>query len=129
MKTLNKNLVDMATDFVMDNSTYIDRAFVRDRISRHIYYKTCKILFDDRGKVCATCCWNISPDGQIADVLDMIIRKDYRGKDIMRGILMLAVKMWPLKYLRYNRDYTITGESRWQEPKKFKVSSFLRRRA
>lgn len=115
-------------EFVMHYATYKDKEELRERIQKHIEYKTCFILFDETDYVCAVCLWNISSDGKIAEVSDMIIREDTRGTDIMRRMLGNTRKIWPLEYLKYNRDYNEDGHDRWDKPKMFKVESFLRRK-
>ena len=77
----------------------------------------------------AVCLWNISPDGMEAFVIDMIIRKDFRNQDIMRCIAREVIKIWPVKFIRYNRDYNKDGHDRWHEPKVWSVERFLRRKA
>jgi len=121
-------MTDDPTEFIYRYATYRDKEKLRARVEAHIKYKTCKILFDKTGMVCAVCLWNISPDGEVAEVTDMVIREDYRKMDLMRWILTEGRKIWPVKYLKFNRDYTEDGHDRWPEPKLFSVKRFLRRK-
>jgi hypothetical protein len=116
-------------EFIYAYSTYKDKEKLRDRIQRHIAFKTCKVVLDKDGFVCAVCLWNISPDALEAHVIDMVIREDYRKTDIMRWILREGLKIWPVKFLRWNRDYTEDGHDRWTEPKVWSVERFLRRKS
>lgn len=114
--------------FIMERSTYADKTNLQNRIKAHITYKTCRIIYDKDGRICAVCLWNIGPDGLVADVTDLVIRNDYRKKDIMRRILIDAMKIWPLKFIRYNRDYTPDGVID-RGSRMWSVERFLRRRA
>lgn len=115
-------------EFVMHYATYTDKESLRERIQKHIEYKTCKILFDTRSFICAICLWNISVDCLEVEIIDLVIREDFRNKDLMRQILMEGLKIWPVKFMKWNRDYTKDGSSRWHNPKIFSVECFLRRK-
>lgn len=121
-------LTDSPTEFIYHYASYKDKDKLRERIQKHLEYKTCKILLDEAGFVCAACLWNISADQLEAYVIDMVIREDYRKTDIMWQILEAGLKIWQVKFLRWNRDYNEDGSDRWREPKVFSVSRFLRRR-
>jgi hypothetical protein len=40
-----------------------------------------------------------------ADVTDLIIREDVRSKGIAKQILSNGLKVWPFKYIRFERGY------------------------
>lgn len=120
--------VDKATDLVYDNSTYVNKEELRERIKKHYEYKTCKIVLDKDAEVCAVCLWNISEDGKVAHVLDMVIRKDFSGKDLMRRILAEGMKVWPVDFITYDRDYTADGSNRGKR-RLWSTKNFLRRKA
>jgi hypothetical protein len=122
------DLADKITDFILKYATYKEKEELRERVQKHLEYKTCKVVLDQDGCICAVCLWNISPDGCEAHIIDMVIREDYRRQDIMRFILREGLKIWPVKFLRWNRDYTEDGHDRWQEPKVWSVERFLRRK-
>jgi hypothetical protein len=114
-------------DFIMKYAVYSDQGELYDAVQKHISYKTCKIVTDDKGKICAVCLWNI--DGDEAFVSDLVIREDYRKKDLMRRLLLDGLKSWPIKYMRWNRGYNKDGSMRWPESKRWNVESFLRRKS
>ena len=116
-----------AAIFIFRYATYKDEEDLRERIQKHLAYKTCKIVLDKDGAVCAVCLWNISADGIEAHIVDLVIREDHRGKDFMRWMLREGLKIWPVKFLRWNRDYNEDGSDRWREPKVWSVERFLRR--
>lgn len=114
--------------FINHYAHYADEEKLRERVQKHIAFKTCKILLDKDGNVCFVCLWNISPDVLEAHIIDLVIREDYRNKDTMREILREGLKIWPVKFLRWNRDYNTDGHDRWSEPKIWSVERFLRRK-
>lgn len=122
-------MLDKVTEFIYKYATYKDKEVLRARIQKHIEYKTCKIILDKDDSVVAVCLWNISPDGVEAFIVDMVIREDFRNTDIMRKILREGLKIWNVKYLRWNRDYNNDGHDRWREPKVWSVERFLRRKS
>jgi hypothetical protein len=63
-----------------------------------------------------------------AFIIDTAVREDYRKHDFLRWILREGLKIWPVKFLRWNRDYTLDGSDRWKEPKIWSVDRFLRRK-
>jgi hypothetical protein len=126
--TIAIDSVDQATDFIFVNSTYTDKDALKERIRKHYDYKTCKICLDGDGKVCAVCLWNISENGKVAHVVDMVIREDFRGKDLMRRILAEGMKVWPVDFITYDRDYTEDGSNRGKR-RLWSTKHFLRRKA
>ena len=121
-------LLDEATEFILKYSTYTDRALVRETIARHLEYKTFFCVLDPKDKsICAVCRFNIAADLSVADIFDIIIREDFRHKDLMREMLMQGIKMWPVKFLRFERGYDDGSQIK---PKHiWSVERFLRRKA
>ena len=120
-------LADKVTDFIYERAPYKDKDLLRERVQKHIVYKTCRILVDGNGLVGAVCLFNISNNGTVAFITDVTIRKDYSGKDFMRETLLHFMKIWPLKYLIGDR----TNEKGIQIGKRkiWSVERFLRRKA
>ena len=128
VSSLANNLIWEVVALMKKYGYYVNDEKLEEKIKGHLRYKTCKILLDRDGHVCAVCFWNISADGITADITDLIIREDYRKKDLMRNILREGLKIWNVKHLRYVRDYNEDGHDRG--PKKvIKVERFLRRKA
>ena len=87
---LTKDPVEFVWHYAKDrngNMVYKKQTLQR-RIEAHFKYKTCRIIFDQDDSICAVCLWNISPDAKTAEVTDMVIREDYRKKDMIRKILI-----------------------------------------
>lgn len=120
--------IDKIVEFLKRYTTYKSSEKLREKVEGHLRYKTCRIYFDDDGAVYAACFWNISDDQQYAHLTDLVIREDWRGKDLMRTILKDGLKIWPVKYLKFDRDYTEDGSSRGRT-RMLSVERFLKRRA
>jgi hypothetical protein len=121
-----QTLADKVTDFIYEHAPYKDKDVLRERVQKHLVYKTCRVLIDEHNMVAAVCMFNISNNGEVAFITDVTIRKDYSGKDFMRNTLLHFMKFWPLKYLIGDR----TNEKGIQigHRKIWSVERFLRRR-
>ena len=102
---MGNTIIDEAADFLLKYSTYEDREKLRERIQKHVQYKTAYIVRDKNDSIVSVCLWNISPDYAVVDVFDCAIREDHRGKDLMRRMLWNGLKTWPVKYIRYEKGY------------------------
>jgi GNAT superfamily N-acetyltransferase len=125
--TVNET-VEKAVDFIMAHSTYKNRDNLLERVQQHYDYKTCKILMDTGSGIFAVVLWDISPDQEVCTIRDLVIREDHRNQGLMKQFLKEGLKIWPVKYLEWNRDYNEDGSDRWPKNKRFKVSSLLRRK-
>lgn len=104
MLTTLKNVVSQATTFILENSRYTDKEKIEEVIQKHIEYKTCLIVYDDNDEITAVCRWNISEDGIVAHILDVIVRKDQRNLKLLRRLIYKGFEMWPgVKYLSWER--------------------------
>lgn len=115
-------------EFLYHYSTYVDKEKLRARIQKHFEFKTCLILYDTHDLVCAICLWNIVDDGKAAHIVDLVFREDKRKHDLMRKILMNGMRIWPVKFIVYDRDYTRDGANRGRQ-RIWSVERFLRRKA
>ena len=120
--------VQQIVDFIQKYATYKDRAALEVRIAKHIDYKTYFVVYDLVGDIVGCCLWNISPDGKTCQVLDCIIKNEYRNNGMMRNMLTRGLAMWPMvKLLQFNRDYTDDGHDRWPDDKIYDINRILRR--
>ena len=98
------NDLDEIVDFVITNSHYTDREKIKEVIRKHFEYRTCLIIYDDNNGLCAVCRWNISFNGRMADIEDLIIREDFRNRNLIKRILLRGLRMYPtVKFLRWER--------------------------
>ena len=97
--------VESITDFILLYSPYKDREVIKDIIQKHLEYKTAIVVYDDN-EIIAVCRWNISPSGRNANILDLIIRPDWRKKNLIKRILLKGLRMYPnVKWLVYEKGY------------------------
>jgi len=101
---------------------------IEERLEKHLAYKTCRIILDEDGYICACCLWNIDDGTIVAEILDLAIREDYVKKDLMRRILLDGMQVWPVKFIKYRRDYT-ENENNERPQRVWSVERFLRRRS
>lgn len=115
-------------DFVMKYSTYTDRETIAEYIQQHWQYKTAFVVYDANNEIAAVCRWNVSPSGTVATVLDLIIREDWRNKNLMRQLLTKALWTFPkLKYISFERGYD--NKQPCEKPlKTYSIERFLRHR-
>jgi len=74
-------------------------------IKEHIKFGTFDYEKDDKG-IIYTARWNVSRSGNICDLLDVAIRKDYRNKNALKYIIIKNLQKFPfMKYLRFQRYY------------------------
>jgi len=123
----NPNIQKIA-DFIQEYATYKDRTALEERITKHIDYKTYFVVYDFADNIVACCLWNISPDGQTCEVLDCIIKNEYRNDGIMSKMVTIGLQMWPkVEKITFNRDYNEDGHDRWPEDKVYNIRRILRR--
>ena len=101
-----------------------DKEELRTRVQKHIEYKTCRIILDKDGFVCAVCLWNIEDHGHSAHIIDLAIREDKRKTDMMRKILRNGMQIWPVEFLVFERNY----DGRRPGKKVWSTERFLRRK-
>jgi hypothetical protein len=97
------------------------------KVQAHLQNKMCRIILDQDSNICACCFWSIDPDCVVATVTDLVIREDYKDKDLMRRILIDGLKIWPVQFIKYRRDYT-ENEHEERPQRVWSVERFLRRK-
>jgi len=121
-------VIDAIVRFLLKYTTYKSADKLKEKVEGHLKYKTCKIFFNEKKEVIATVFWNIDePD--TAHITDMVFREDHRNNGMLNKmwhVLADNIKIWPVKYLKYDRDYTEDGSNRGPT-RKISVLRFLRR--
>ena len=121
----NRLLPNEIADFVVANSDGLynesDKAHIATYAGLHIKFGTL-IVVRDKGDIIGVCRWNwVSPFH--AKILDLIIRPDFRHKQISRNMLLKAKKAWPsLEHISFQRKkYAMRASSiefsRWLKEK------------
>lgn len=106
-------------DLIAENTTYTNDGVKRllSEIEFHNYYNTVIVLSDSKG-VYAFCRWNVLNENT-ADILDCIVRPDYRNKNVLSCIINKGLAIWPsLNTLVFERGY----DDGKQEKRKHKIS-------
>lgn len=121
-------MIDAIVRFLLKYTTYKSAENLTKKVEGHLKYKTCKVFFNEKKEVIATVFWNIDePD--VAHITDMVIHPDHRNNGMLNKmwhVLAENLKIWPVKYLKYDRDYTEDGSNRGPT-RKISVLRFLRR--
>lgn len=101
---MQKQEIQEIIDFVQKNYKvpYENMEDLKKAIEGHIKYGTFVVLRDDKG-IAAVCRWNIK--STVAHVIDLVIRKDLRGKGLIKYVVTLGWKKFPfLKWVIFERE-------------------------
>jgi hypothetical protein len=96
--------LDKVIDFIQKYAPqYQDREKIREYTLEHFNYKTTFVGLDDNKEVTFVCRWNI--DGDVADILDLYIREDYRNKKLIQQLLQRGIWIFPMvRFIRFERN-------------------------
>lgn len=101
----DKELNEIA-DFVVHNCDglydFSDRPYIAQYASVHANYGTIMVVKDE-GEIVAVCRWNMVTPSH-ARVLDLIVRPDFRNKNLVKSILLQAKMAMPrLETISFHR--------------------------
>ena len=119
--------IDELIDFAITNGegryTNINREDMAKALSLHFAYGTIMVITDPKGLL-AIARWNWV-DIKTVHILDVIIRKDSRSTQSLKGLLTIAIQKHPqCERITFQRQIK-TGKETF---KTYKVKDFLRRR-
>jgi ribosomal protein S18 acetylase RimI-like enzyme len=87
-----------------DKENIFDNDTLREYLTLHIKYKTCSVMYDKDGDIIAISRWDIY--GNTAHILNVIVRKDYRHKGILKELVKAGLDMFPhAKYIEFEREW------------------------
>ena len=110
-------------DFLIEHNKYEDRELLKKYIEEHREYGTLDYAIDTNGAIVAVCRWNVSADGNVADILDFAIRDSHRNKGIGGNFIVRAMRKFPkLESLEFTRG--VRGDMR---VKKLSIKGILKR--
>jgi hypothetical protein len=96
--SLNK-IVDMAMTLYPNRS----REEIESVIDAHVDFQTLEVIYDGKFPV-GVCRYNISPNGEIVDVLDVVVKPGYNGFKILKLLILCGWQKRPgVRYLRFER--------------------------
>lgn len=99
-------LLKKLVDFIQNYLPYRKRKFIEKEVIKHLKYRTIQYFIDSEGEIVGLCRWNISDDGKIAHILDLIVREDYRKTGVARRFLKNGLKLFgSVKYLEFEREF------------------------
>ena len=122
---MNSAELDRIALFVVEHSTYTNMADIRVKIEKHFLYYTALAEYNTVGEVIAFCRWNII-DEKTAQILDLIIRLDYRNMGLIRQMAAKGLRLWnTVDEFIYERGY---DDGKQVKPmKRYKAIKFTRR--
>lgn len=96
-------------NFIIRHNKYKDRKLIKEYLEQHRKYGTLDYGIDEESNIVAVVRWNIN--GDIADVLDFSIRKDFRNKGLIKDFIKRAMVRFPeIKYISFKRG--VRGDHR-----------------
>lgn len=84
-------------NFVLDNSDLYkpeDRDYMARYIFSHMKFGTMMCVRDKDSSIVAACRWNWV-DYHTAKILDLVVRKDFRNKNVLKKMLIRAKRAYP----------------------------------
>ena len=118
---MSEELLEKLTDFLQKYLPYGDRYLVKKYIQEHNTYHTLYYALD-KDKVIGLVRFNLSQDGETADILDLVIHPEYKGQGIAKSFITRALKEFPKgKFLTFKR-----GRKNRSEQRKIPISEFIK---
>ncbi len=99
-------MIEDVVKFILENTTYTDASKMREVVMLHQLYGTSVTVRNETNQVVGYCRWNISSDNETVFLLDIIVRKDFRRRGLLRTIADLGFPtVWKSKYIVFERGY------------------------
>ena len=107
--TIDEKELQKIAEFFLKYSGYlVDIEIAKSYILKHYEFKTAFVGHDDEGEIIFVCRWNIN--GDTAEILDLYIREDYRGKKIIQQLLKQGIWVFPeVKRIKFERQKKYPG--------------------
>lgn len=119
-------MIEDVVKFIMENTTYTDANKMREVVMLHQLYGTSVTVRNELNQVLGYCRWNVLEDNQTAELLDLVVHKDYRGRGMMKLIADLGFPHWShIKYLQFERGYD--DGKQIKKKRKYLISKLWRR--
>lgn len=114
-------MYEKLVDFILKNFPYSDRSKLIEYLKQHRDFNTLDYASDNNGEVVALVRFNVN--NNIFEILDFVVRKDYRNKGVGRDMILRALMNFPdVKYLEFKRG--VRGDNRI---KKLKIKGIIKR--
>ncbi len=114
--------IEEITDFLFKYGYYPDKEKLKDIVSKYLEYGTYVLVRDNEDEIVAVAGFNIH--GKTAEVLETIVRPDFRFKRIPKLLVLMSKIKFPfLEYFWFER------ENKYPNRKEhiYSIGNFLRR--
>lgn len=122
---INTIELEKIVEFIMENSTWTNRKNLKEDLEYRFnnFLAFTEYIGDE---IIAFCRWNILDDGRKVEVIDMIIRPDYRNQGLMYKMFKRGLSIWNnVETIEYERGY---NDGSYKMPTKiFKAQQLLKR--
>lgn len=119
---IDERLLEKLVEFSQKYLPYTDKDLIKKYISEHSVYGTIDFAIDDNQEIIGLVRYNVSDDGEVGEILDLVIRPDYRNKGLGNHFIRRALKTFPKgKWLVFKR-----GRKNRNEERKILISEFLK---
>ncbi len=110
------------TTFIQTYLPYTDRDLIKKYLQIHADYGTIDYAIDSDGEIIGLVRYNVSEDGEIGIILDLVIAPNWRNKGLGNNFIKRATKRWTKgKYLVFKRERKVRKAER-----KILISEFLK---
>ena len=128
----NRILPYEIADFIVTNSDglYADKEAIHlsKYLELHIIYGTIMIV-RDKGDIVAVCRWNMTKPTH-AEILDFVVREDFRNKNLSKGMFKKAKEAMPLlQNISFSRKKYHNRESKYPLSNWIKEKSWVEAKA
>jgi ribosomal protein S18 acetylase RimI-like enzyme len=101
--TIDEELLEKLTEFSQKYLPYDDRDLIKNYLKEHADFGTIDYALDGE-KIIGLVRYNVSDDGEIGYILDLVIHPEYRGKGLGKQFIVRALKSFPKgKWLVFKR--------------------------
>lgn len=117
---IDEKLLEKLVEFSQKYLPYNDRDLIKNYLKEHSIYGTIDYAIEG-DNIIGLVRYNVSDNGEIGEILDLVIHPSYRGKGLGKAFILRALKSFPKgKYLVFKR-----GRRDKHKEHKVLISSFL----
>jgi len=110
---MTEELLEKLVEFSQKYLPYEDRDLIKNYFKTHSGYGTIDFAVDDKQEIIGLVRYNISPDGETGEILDLVIRPDWRYQGLGNNFIRKALKTFTkAKFLAFRRDRKTRKEER-----------------
>jgi len=115
-------LINKLTEFAQKYLPYDNGDLLKEYYKTHSDYGTILYAFDSVGEITGLVRFNVIDNGKTGQILDLVIRPDWRGKGLGNHFIRRALKTFPnSKFIVFHR-----GRKNRSQERQIPIDSFLR---